>query len=176
MNSRLKLSLPDLKSHKLFYISLGLLLTSTILLGLALRAEYRTALLRPAVSGAPFILGQDVTMGAATMKLSNPTYTDGTGIFAAPEGKHYLILDFSVKNVSDKSINVMPASDTYVKAANGTLGYLTPYTLENPLRAGELLPGETINGQLSYLVNKNTDELFYVDSIWSGAVVKIATE
>jgi hypothetical protein len=165
-----------LKSRKLFYISLILLATSCALLGLALRAEYRAALLRPAESRAPFSLGHDITSGDATMSLSNPTYADGTGMFAAPEGKHYLIVDFSVKNISDKSINVMPASDTYVKAADGTLSYLTPYTLKSPLRAGELPAGDVIKGQLSFLVAKSQPVKFYVDSIWSGRVVQIDTK
>lgn len=165
-----------MKSRKLFYISIALLATSCLLLGLALWAEYRAALLQPVQSQAPFSLEQEITSGSATMKLSEPTYAVGTGRFAAPEDKHYLIMNFSVKNNSDKSINVMPASDTYVKADDGTLTYLTPYMLREPLRSGELLPGETIKGQLSFLISKTKSVKFYVDSIWSGRVIPIATK
>ena len=161
----------------LFYMSVGFMLVSVVLLVFALQAEHRsTANLRHvAVSQVPFEANQNINMGSATLRVSNVTYADGSAHFSAPAGMHYLILDLAVKNYSDKPINVLPASDTYVKASDGKAIYLTPYELASPFRSGELSPGEQITGQLSYLVPTAAKSLkFYVDAIWSGGVVPIA--
>ncbi len=120
--------------------------------------------------------GTSITMGATNTKLDSVTSADGTSIFKAPAGKHYLIIELSVKNISEKPINVFPSSDTYVKDVSGTVAYLTPYSLAQPFRAGQLLPGDTIKGQLSYLVAKDTVQKLYIDAIWSGGVVTFAVQ
>lgn len=161
----------------MFIVCVGLLALSSVLLVVALGAESRTTanLARTAARQTPFALGQDINTGSATIKLSNPSYSDGAGPFAAPAGKHYLILDFSVKNYSATTINVLPGADTYVKGADNHPLYLAPFTLTEPFRPGGLAPGETMVGQLSYLVPISGNVTFYLDSIWSGRVIPVAT-
>jgi hypothetical protein len=121
----------------------------------------------------PFEAGQTITMGSATISISHISYSGGSPGFTAPAGKRYLTLDFTVHNNSAKSVNVLPATDTYVKDQAGNVVYLTPYALVRPFRAGELPPGEQVAGQLSYLVPKSTPVTFYVDAVWSGGVIPI---
>lgn len=163
------------KPTTVFWTSCAILAISAITLTTTLvvsgREHRRLYSQSAALSG--FAPGQTVRMGAASVSVSGPTYTSGTGHFVAPAGRQYLTLDFTVKNYSDKPIAILPSTDTYVKDGSGAVVYLTPYGLERPFRAGELLPGERVTGQLSYLVPAKTPLRFYVDSIWSGGVVPI---
>jgi hypothetical protein len=112
--------------------------------------------------------------GQAKFNITNLKYSNGEGRFVAPANMHYVIFDFSVENTSDKTIAILPANDTYMKNSEGVVSFLTPYGLEKPFRAGDLLPHEKITGQLSYLVKKNESQKLYVDSVWSGALIAIA--
>jgi hypothetical protein len=159
--------------RNLFAISLVILAVSALLLGFALRTEHNVSAVRTARTQTPFSLGQEITMGSVTLMASHPAYSGGSGNFASPAGMHYLILDLSVRNNSAKAIQVMPTTDTYVKDAAGHVIYVTPFGLSRPFRAGELSPGETVNGQLSYLVPVKSPLKLYVDSIWSGGVLPI---
>jgi hypothetical protein len=67
----------------------------------------------------------------------------------------------------------LPAADTYLKDTSGNVVYLTPFELSQPFRSGELLPGEQIQGQLSYLVKKSKSYALYIDSTWSGRLIEI---
>lgn len=166
-----------LRKYGMFYASAAMLACSMILLVLALRAEHRAAALsRPSVTQEAFKLGQEVSMGQVKLRLSDAQYTNGSGVFSAPADKHYLIMTLHIKNFSTQPINVLPASDTYVKTADGQVTYLTPYNLKNPFRPGELLPGEEISGQVSYLIAKDVPVKFFADAIWSGGVIPVKTK
>ena len=163
-------------SRVLFYCSLGILLVSFSVLLLAMRAEHRSNdnFHRTAAQQVPLRPGHKINMGSATMTVGSINYNNGSGHFAAPNDRHYLILNLTVKNYGEKPIHVLPSSDTYIKDTEGNVTYLTPYAVEHPFRAGELSPGEQITGQLSFLVPKTAKLTFYIDSIWSGGVIPIA--
>jgi hypothetical protein len=104
----------------------------------------------------------------------NTIHTEkGSGSLVAPQGQTYLLLNVTFKNTSDKTISVMPSTQTYIKTADGTVYYMTPLLLEHPFRAGDLKPGDMITGEVSYLVPENTSYTMYIDSIWSGGVVSV---
>ncbi len=157
------------KTTFMFVSSLVLFAVSVILLTAALYAgvPHKT---RQAVYQA----GSEVVNGQAKFSINNLTYSDGTSRFTAPPNKHYVIFDFTVENTSDKPITILPANDTYMKNQEGVVSFLTPYGLENPFRAGDLLPHEKITGQLSYLVDMNESQKLYIDAVWSGALIAIA--
>ena len=157
----------------LFLVSLGILLMSALLLMQAYRVEKRTPKPQPkAVSAQGFAIGQKIAMGTSEVTVDSVTYTDGSDHFKAPSGSRYAIVSISITNPSDTPFNMLPANDTYVKSEAGDLAYLSPVGLDVPYRAGEILHGETIKGQLSYLVNSNTHYAFFVDASWSGGVMK----
>ncbi len=122
----------------------------------------------------PISINQAISMGLVEMKVSSVRTSDGSQPFIAPKDKQYIIVDLSIKNKSDKPIQVLPSTDTYVKDSQGNIVYLTPYSLANPMRAGQLLPGETIKGETSYLVSKNGTNKLYIDASWSGGVIPFA--
>jgi hypothetical protein len=157
--------------QRLFYASLAILIVSAVLLGLALAAERRTQQQKQPAPQVLFVPAQAVTMGQAVMTIGNPVYSSGSPGFSAPSGSRYLIVNLTVKNTSSRPINILPANDTYIKDTKGHVGYLTPYALKNPFRAGELPPGEQINGELSYLVPSSAPVKFFIDAPWSGGAV-----
>lgn len=115
--------------------------------------------------------GTPIAAGYGTVILNKISYSPGQGSFVAPADKQYLILDTTFQNNSQKSIYIFPSNQTYLKDNSGKVYYLTPYTLEDPFRAGELLAGDKIYGQLSYLVPTDKSYTIYIDAIWSGGVV-----
>jgi hypothetical protein len=157
------------KTRFMFVSSLVLFAISVVLLTAAVYSavphKTRQAVYQP---------GTEIVNGQAKFSIKNLTYTNGEGRFVAPANKHYAIFDFTVENTSSKTIAILPANDTYMKNTAGVVSFLTPYGLENPFRAGDLLPHEKITGQLSYLVNKNESQKLYVDAVWSGALIAIA--
>jgi hypothetical protein len=154
-------------SYRLFYASLVILTLSAVLLVLALVTEHRTSQ-KKSPRQVLFVPAQAVTMGKATMTIGKPAYSYGSPGFSAPTGKRYLIVNFTLKNISSSPINILPANDTYIKDINGHVSYLTPYVLKNPFRAGELPPNEQISGELSFLVPSASPVKFFIDAPWSG--------
>lgn len=122
----------------------------------------------------PIAVGQIISQGAVQLKVDHVTTSDGSGSFTAPSDKHYVILELSVTNNSDSPIHILPTSDTYLKTSDGNVSYVTPFALDQPFRAGELLPGETIKGQLSYQAERQKPQTLYVDAIWSGGVIPLS--
>lgn len=157
-----------------FLLNLAVLALSIIFLCVSLSIQHSNS---DAV--APFggySQGVSVSAGSALMRVDSVYSTNGTSIFSSPPDKHYLIVALSIKNTSAKPINVFPSSDSYIKDASGNVTFLTPYDLKQPFRAGELLPGEQIKGQLSYLVFKKGSLKLYLDGIWSGGVVPFVVQ
>jgi hypothetical protein len=164
-----KKNLRTLSSRQLFYVNSFLLALSIILLATAIWVQNSAK--NPVQPFAGYPAGVTVSMGNAATRVNSTSSATGQGHFTAPADKHYLIVDVTVKNTSEKPINVFPSIDTYVKAPGGKVTFLTPYSLSEPFRAGQVLPGDQISGQLSYLVPKNGSQKLYIDSGWSGGVV-----
>lgn len=125
----------------------------------------------PAKAQMPYAIGRVINQGAVTFTVNSVVYRPGSGSFTAPAGSRYAIIEIAVTNRSDAPVQVLPSSDIYLKTASGDVAYLTPYTLDRPFRAGELPPGETIKGELSYLVSEQQTYGLYVDGGWSGGVL-----
>jgi hypothetical protein len=156
-----------------FIAGLVMLMIASLLLGVTLYLQHKQP---QTLLQTPFKIGQVVTLGSATFKINGVSYSDGKPGFPAPASQHYLILDVSVTNISEKPINIFPASDMYLKRSTGEVAYLTPFALDQPFRAGELSPGEAIRGEISYVTPKDSTFKFYVDSIYSGGVVPFALQ
>lgn len=156
----------------LFYTSVGFFVLALVMLIWALIVQQNSPkTMTAAVPMSGYSVHTPVTMGLASMEFTDVAFSDGQPGFTAPSGMHYIIVDFMVKNNSDRPIDVLPSNDTYAKDQAGNVSYLTPFGLKQPFRAGLVLPGEQIKGQLSYLTKKTGAVKIYVDSIWSGGVV-----
>ncbi len=112
-----------------------------------------------------------ITTGRTTLTVSDIRHKPATKRFAAPDGYEYVLLTLTVRNNSEKPLDVFPSSDTYIKTASGNVSYLTPYDLVRPFHSGTVLPGESTVGELSFLVPKYSTYKFYVEASWSGGAV-----
>lgn len=159
----------------LFVVSLLLLATSIGLLTAAGERLTRTAApyAKPAT---PFNVGASITNGQVSVTVASVKLAGGQGPFQTTDSEQYAVVTLHVRNNSDSPIQVLPSNDTYVKDATGKVSYLTPYTLENPFRAGELSPGESIQGQLSYKISTAGKHTFFIDARWSGSVLPFAVD
>lgn len=153
---------------------LFIILASLCLLAIpsAIYVVYRHVDQQPVVpSRHLFEIGKTASEGLVSLVIDRLEYSESSKPFTAPTGKRYLTLYLNIKNTSDKPIQVLPSNDMYVKDDQGVVYYLTPYVLADPFRAGELLPGDQIAGQLSFLVPKQGSANLYVDAAWSGKVL-----
>lgn len=163
-------------SKLMFYISALFLLIAIVLLSITLRVQQYNQALIHAKPGSAYAIQKQIHSGEVIMSIEGVSFQAGKQPFVAPEGKHYAIVDFKVKNVSDRPIQVLPSSDTYMKNTAGDVGYLSPYAIRQPFRAGELAPGETIHGELSYLVDTSGTVKLIIDAKWSGIAVPIVIQ
>lgn len=144
----------------LFTVSFTLLLTTIFITGERTRVPF--AGVEP---------GKPISSGISTTTVTNIRRSNGKKPFAAPSGYEYLILALTVRNNSEEPFDALPTTDTYIKTSGGHVSYVTPYTLAQPFRSGQILPGESTTGELSYLVPKNSAYKFYVESDWTGGAV-----
>lgn len=117
-----------------------------------------------------------ITSGVSTITVRNVRHAPGTARFTAPQGYEYLVLTLTVRNNGEKPLNVFPTTDTYVKTHQGNVSYVTPYELKNPFHSGSILPGESTEGELSYLVPQHADYKLYVEASWSGGAVPFVVQ
>ena len=164
------------KSRQLFFFSLVVLALSLLILLYAIfwSAKESSNIVVSASVQQPVPVVSTISMGVVDMKVQKVSFQAGQKPFVAPPGKQYAVVSFEIKNRSDKPIQISPTTDMYVKSASGDVSYITPYAVTQPFRAGQLLPGETIRGDLSYLVRIPGQSKFYIDAIWSGGVIPFA--
>jgi hypothetical protein len=168
-------SLGTRTTTKTFWVSIILFILSLIMLSNAVSIQKQTKeSLRTAEPQSSAEIGHEINFGSVSMSVESITTSQGGGPFKAPENQEFIIATIHIKNRSEKPIQIYPVSDTYIKDGSGNVYYEAPYGLTSPFRSGELLPGEEIRGELSYLAPKNSSVVYYVDSGWSGGVVKIS--
>lgn len=153
----------------LFAASCVLCAVSCLMLWVAMRP-------RVSESFAGIPSSQVISHGSATIGISDIRSERGSGRYAAPTGSHYVVLTLTVKNNIDMPITIAPSSDSYMKNDAGDVVYLTPFELTSPFHAGQLLPGETVRGELSYLVKDTQRYRYYLESDWTGGVVSFSLQ
>ena len=164
-----KLQLQEISPTKLFYSSLLFWLLAIVTLFGALSVQHNTQ--RPTPPAVGYAIGKKITSGLVSLQVVSVKTTNGLTHLMAPNGQQYVIATVAIHNNSSHPIIVTPSTDTYIKDTVGHVSYLTPYSLSAPFRAGSLLPGDTIQGQLSYLASKTGNLRLYFDGIWSGGVL-----
>jgi hypothetical protein len=163
-------------TEKMYFASIAMIILSFVVLGIALASNTKNTVNSSSTkvqSQRPFEIGEVFTSGQVKLQVSAVDFSAGTQPFIAPETMQYAVVRLHITNQSDHPINILPTTDTYIKSADGTVSYLSPFGLKDPFRGGELLPGESVQGELSYLIKKDQPSKFYIDSIWSGAVIPV---
>jgi hypothetical protein len=81
-----------------------------------------------------------------------------------------LLLKVKIKNTSKRNLDFYPSIQSYIRDSQG--GYYTMHPAMStgvPLEAGQIKPGETLEGELSYEVSKHlVQPRYYLDANWDG--------
>lgn len=165
---------PKLSKVKLInlYFWFATVLAAASFVALALAYQYsQRAYTMPPSSFRGVALGKTASTDRVEVTIISSKTSAGTSHFTAPRDKKFAIIKLLVKNTGTKPITVLPSADSYLKATSGTVSYLTPYELEMPFRSGTLLPGEAVQGELSYLIDTKQHYKLYLESDWTGGVM-----
>lgn len=170
------ISLPKWSQQQFFLVSVLLCITSIVVMmsGMMYQLCHPIRIDNPQVDGVKKQI--PVTSGSAEVIVDSLQTGKGQAPYIAPAGSHYVLVGIIIKNISTQPINITPSLDTYLKQTNGTIDYLSPTDLAQPLRSGILLPGETIKGQLSYLTKSQAPYYLYIQSDWTSTVIKFMLE
>jgi Domain of unknown function (DUF4352) len=96
--------------------------------------------------------------------LNSVTYDDKglVGYIVPPEGMQFVAVDLSVKNKTSSDKMFLPIDSTYVKDQTNIKYFLTTAPNVQEGVAGTVAAGDTVKGQIGYLVPKATTKLnFY---------------
>ncbi len=113
---------------------------------------------------------QVATNSAYEMKLSNTHTIDGKDpAFGLDPGRKFLVTTLSVTNKSNETIKLWPSTQTYVRDTEGGSFVMHPTTtIIKPYLAGEIEPGQTVTGELSYDVPVDvTNARLFIDPGWN---------
>lgn len=162
-------------ARRLIWGSVALCLLAGILLITSVRIVYHDrSLVTPRFEPSePLPANTTLRMGSVEVTLSAIIRTSGSQPFFAPEGSEFVLATLKIRNTSDSPIQLSPSLDTYVKDSSGIVSLLATYAYGQPFRAGELLGGELIQGEVAYLVKKDSAPILYIDAPWSGGVLPI---
>jgi|GEM_PF-4173343 len=82
-----------------------------------------------------------------------------------------LVIRLTVKNKSDVPQAFLPVNDMFIKDNFGAIHQLEPvFGIPSPIMAGELAAGQSVTGDVSYVLeNKNRDLRLFFDPRWDAS-------
>lgn len=111
----------------------------------------------------------EATNGALTAKIKNVTENDKKDYaFTLDPSETMLIMDIVIKNTTNQTQHLIPSTQLYTRSNEGDFAQLhASMYVTNPLPAKDLVPGESVSGQISFNVPKRVAmPLVYVDTGW----------
>jgi len=103
------------------------------------------------------VTDNDVSLRVSDVKIN----IKGVSPFDAPDGMSFVTMNVTIENKSNTIFYFAPVVQTYVTDANGQKYELSPTSLDNPIQAGEISSGRTVNGEISFLVPNNATGLTF---------------
>lgn len=116
---------------------------------------------------------QIASSDAYTIAIGSVTENDKKDpAFTISESETMLIADITITNNSAHTQDLLPSTQLYVRSREGsTYGMHPSVYVTSPLQAEKVLPGQTIQGQVSFAVPKILDRpLLYIDLGWDNYV------
>lgn len=79
-----------------------------------------------------------------------------------------LVLAIKIKNLSSGSKPFLPANQLFIKSRDGMIYQMRPVSgVNNAIDAGDIPAGESLEGEISFIVDKTAEQLrLFVDSRW----------
>ena len=117
-----------------------------------------------------YLLSNEVgATGAYVARISQVTETSAPDpAFAIDTAHTFLILNVAITNHLSGPVDFMPVNHLYVRDNEGGTFPMHPASsLTSPIAAGKLQPGQTVSGQVSFVIPKKLARpLLYVDPQW----------
>jgi hypothetical protein len=80
---------------------------------------------------------------------------------AEKQQSDFALVNLEITNTGSEAIPFIPVFQTAIRTGDGRRVEMSPYfELENPISAGPIEPGASLQGTLSYLLPADTDKLF----------------
>ncbi len=81
----------------------------------------------------------------------------------------YVVVDMSIENTSDQPLSFIPVFQSFVRTYGGQTFDMSPIPAEiDPIYAGDIEPGTSVSGELSYFVpDADQQLLFFFDPGWN---------
>lgn len=111
-----------------------------------------TAALSAEVTSVSEVLARDLMTGQVT------------------EGQKGLIVHVSITNNTDTEQYFLPVNHVFIKGSDDAIYQMSPLAgVRNPITAGAIAPGATLEGDMSFAVSKDeADNWLFIDTRWNG--------
>jgi len=81
---------------------------------------------------------------------------------------HYVVVDLSIRNKGDENLAFIPVFQAYLRTPEGITYEMSPLPGIDPIYAGDIAPGTSVSGELSYFVpDSNVELFFFFDPGWN---------
>jgi hypothetical protein len=125
-----------------------------------------------------FSLGDSIDTAEFSLVV-NSVDVDNDGIpgyLPAPEGMKYLAIDISLRNKTDSENIFLPLFETYLRDSEGTRYELTVAPNVESGVAGRIAAGDTVKGQVGFLVPETANNLRFYFEPFSGVTDTVVVE
>lgn len=107
-----------------------------------------------------YLVVHQSNVSTIALRIDKPIVNDqGSYPYLPGTGRHYIIITAHITNHTASNFEFAPVVQTYVTDSSGARYEMAPTSLENPIRAGTIAPGQTQTGQLSYAVPDDATKL-----------------
>jgi Domain of unknown function (DUF4352) len=167
--------LPDLAQH-VTSRQLGLL--SVLMLVIVLGSVMWATSLPGVVSHLPerraFQSGQAIRMPHYTMQVDALKRQHTPLMMPIADTDSFLVVNIRITNTSTERLDFFPEPSTHLRDSHGLSYKMAPTRLTQPLQPGSIMNGESIDGQVSYLIPLTEEHpVLYIGSQWPGESVTV---
>ena len=109
--------------------------------------------------------------GALQAQVRNVATELSDDLFQVSDIQAVLIMDITIKNPTPRPQHSIQFNQLYVRSEEGPPGALhMPPHAPNPPPASELKPGQSVSGQLSFVIPRSAEKpLLYIDTGWDNS-------
>lgn len=104
--------------------------------------------------------GFEVTLNSSRVEQIDEPYSGMT--------LSYVVVDLSITNRGNESLPFIPVFQSYIRTLDGVTYDMSPLPGIQPIYAGDISPGTTVTGELSYSVpSADASMMFFFDPSWN---------
>lgn len=108
------------------------------------------------------VVGDTLTVGDLKVTVNDWEFTEGEEPWFAEEGSQYVVVDVSIKNTGDETEIISTLLGMSVQTPNNSVYGIASYYPEPEFPGGDLKPGDTMSGLVTFEVPDDTKALDFV--------------